>query len=175
MIEFMIIGAPRSGTAWAANWLSTDTTVCLHDPLWRWHYQDWDAIPVAKGMTMGVACTGILYWPGFLHEHPARKVILHRPIGEVNASLARLGIEPIADLESRLCLVGGMHMPWHALFEPNAARRIYEFLLQKRFDPRRHEELVRLNVQARLQRIHADPEVARRLVGELAAAVENRS
>jgi len=27
MINFMIVALPRSGTTWAANWLTTDTTL----------------------------------------------------------------------------------------------------------------------------------------------------
>ena len=29
---FFITGIPRSRTAWAANWLTTDTTLCFHEP-----------------------------------------------------------------------------------------------------------------------------------------------
>jgi len=31
---FFILGLPRSRTAWLANWMTTDTTICLHDA-WR--------------------------------------------------------------------------------------------------------------------------------------------
>jgi hypothetical protein len=29
---FFLTGMPRSRTAWMANWLTTDTTICYHDP-----------------------------------------------------------------------------------------------------------------------------------------------
>src|SRR5262245_11295408 len=31
MMPFFVPGLPRSRTAWLANWLTTDTSLCLHD------------------------------------------------------------------------------------------------------------------------------------------------
>src|SRR5437773_11222101 len=90
----MVLGMPRSGTAWAANWLSTDHTLCYHDPLWHRYYTELDEIESTK--RLGVACTGLALFPDFVNGHPARKVILRRPIGEVNASLTAMGTEPLA-------------------------------------------------------------------------------
>lgn len=89
MIDFMVIGLPRSGTAWAANWLTTDTTFCLHDPLAKYHHTELDGLVSDK--RLGVACTGLWTQPEWLNAHPAKKVILHRPLEEINRSLKAIG------------------------------------------------------------------------------------
>lgn len=33
MNPFFVTGLPRSRTAWMANWLTTDKTLCVHDPI----------------------------------------------------------------------------------------------------------------------------------------------
>lgn len=142
----MVLAAPRSGTAWAANWLNTDNTRCLHDPLWRHHYDDLDKIESDKDL--GISCTGLALHPTFLRHHLARKVVLHRPFKEINDSLARLGQNPLGKVwETALDQIPGMHAYWDDLFHPIKARPIYEYLLDRRFDPERHHELVDLNVQ----------------------------
>lgn len=164
MIEFMVIGAPRSGTAWAANWLSTDTTLCLHDPLWGSHYRDLDSIKSAK--VLGVACTGLAMFPHYLRTHPARKVILHRDRREIDQSLESIGFSPTPDgLLERLDEVDGMHVNWRELFEKPAP--LYEYLLRRPFDAERHAALRSLEVQASFEGIKVDRRVTARLLAEL--------
>lgn len=163
----MVIGAPRSGTAWAANWLTTDQTLCLHDPLWRMHYSDLDGIRSAK--TLGVACTGLALFQGWVNAHAARKVILHRNIDEVNASLAKIGMPFVGDdFEDRLQAIVGKHVWWRDLFE--RPREIYEYLLQRPFDGERHQALRELEVQMRFEGIQVDQAATARLLAELQRA-----
>jgi len=167
MIEFMVIGAPRSGTAWAANWLTTDHSLCLHDPLWRMHYEDLDRIQSKK--VLGVACTGLALFETWTNAHRARKLILHRNIDEVNASLYKIGMPPIGDeFEDRLQAIDGLHVWWRELFDRPA--RIHEHLLQRPFDPERHQALRELEVQMHFEGIHVDPAATARLLAELQRA-----
>lgn len=142
MIEFMVLGAPRSGTAWAANWLTTDTTLCLHEPLARWNSSNLDSLPSSK--LLGVSCTALALQSDFVNAHPARKVILHRPEAEIRLSMEKLKISGDYDFTA-LDRVKGMHVSWTELFV--APEEIYTFLLQRPFDAQRHAELVKLNVQ----------------------------
>lgn len=139
----MIIAAPRSGTAWAANWLTTDTTLCIHEPSTRWPYQEWDRISSDKAL--GIACTAsAVSHPTFIRAHPARKVILHRDLTEIRRSMERLKIA--GNFDPR-CLddIEGLHCHWRELFtDPEP---IYTHLLQKPFDAVRHRELTAFNVQ----------------------------
>lgn len=142
MIAFMVIAAPRSGTAWAANWLTTDTTLCIHEPLTRWSQEQLDGIASTK--TLGIACTVLARSPDFVNAHPARKVILHRPEREVRASMANLRIAGDYDFRA-LDRIEGRHCDWRELFTDPGS--IYTYLLGKAFDAERHRELVGMNVQ----------------------------
>lgn len=171
MIEFMVIAAPRSGTAWAANWLTTDTTLCLHDPLWQRHYLDLDHIESPK--VLGVACTGLALFEHFTSTHSARKVILHRNFDEIDASLAAIGMPPTTPkIRGMLDKIEGMHVHWRELFE--RPQPIYEFLLHRPFDPERHAMLCDLEVQTNFERIKVNPQVTARLIAEMQAATQER-
>jgi len=164
MIDFMVIAAPRCGTTWAANWLTTDTTLCLHDPLYTRHYDDLDAIESKK--MLGVSCTGLYHFPGWVRAHPARKVILHRPLAEINESLDALGFPLVthADL-ARLDEIDGMHLDWKSMFSDPA--QMYEFLTKKEFDAERHSELVHIEMQPKFIGLTINKDVGRRFIEEL--------
>lgn len=167
MIQFMVLAAPRSGTAWAANWLTTDHSLCLHDPLWRRHYLELDAIESKK--TVGVACTGLPLFGKWVNQHPARKVILHRNIDEVSASLRQIGMPPIGDeFEDQLRAIAGRHYWWRDIFERPKA--IYEYLLERPFDAERHAMLKDLEVQLDFEGVVVNREATARLLAELQAA-----
>lgn len=163
----MIIAAPRSGSAWAANWLSTDTTLCLHDVLFNYHYTTLDSIQIS-GKQLGVADTGIWAFPEFLKKHPARKVVFHRPQKEVNDALGAIGLPVIPDIEIKLKnITNANHYDWECLFDPIYADEIYEYLLEKPFDLERHKLLCQLNIQRDLGRIKPDPLITKRLINDL--------
>src|SRR5262245_48700974 len=173
MIKFMVIAAPRSGTAWAANWLTTDQTLCLHDPLWQCHYSDLDAI-VTRRPTLGIACTGAALFADWVNSHPARKVVLHRPIGEINESLDSIGMPPLqADFESRLMAIDGLHCYWRDIFEK--PRHIWRHLLPEvPMDWERHKMLTSLEVQMNFEGIRVDRAATRRLLLEVEASMVER-
>lgn len=165
MIRFMVIAAPRSGTTWAANWLTTDRTLCYHDPLYRWHYSELDAIESAK--RLGVSCTGLACFPDWVNAHPARKVILHRPENEVRQELVELGLPWMPDgfYRAQLDKIKGQHHQWTDIFE--RPREIYEYLLELPFDEERHAILREISMQPNFEQLKVDPAVTRRLVDEV--------
>lgn len=163
-IEFMIIAAPRSGTTWAANWLTTDTTLCLHDPLYQNHYSELDGIP--SRCKLGVSCTGLMYFPEWLNKHPARKVILHRDFKEIQESLASIGLPSTGEnYEDRLDIIQGKHYVWSDIF--NNPKPIYEYLLGKKFDAERHLELKKIWMEPNFNQINPTASVMQRFVDEL--------
>lgn len=163
----MVIAAPRSGTTWAANWLTTDTTLCLHDPLWTRHYSELDAIPTSKAL--GIACTGIALFPDWLNQHPARKVILHRPLNEVDASLAAIGLPPCGVAwRGVLERIKGAHVDWRNLWK--RPQEIYEFLLRRPFDAERFEQLRQMRVQPDFERVDIDHAHTQRMVRAISGA-----
>ena len=160
MIEFMVVAAPRSGTGWAANWLTTESSLCMHGLNARMHYSQWDSISSRK--LLGVSDPSISRFPVWLNAHQARKVILHRDGAQIAASF---GMENLADTDWGLDRIDGMHVDWNDLFDHPKA--IYEFLLQRPFDAERHAELVRLQVTCMPKRVTFDKGVYLRLMEEM--------
>jgi len=156
MIDFMVTGLPRSGTTWAANWLTTDTTLCIHDPLYKHKLHELDSLQTKK--RLGISCTGIWQLPDFLNTHPANKLIIHRDLSEVNDSLKNeMGVPTITDDESEsLYRIYGIHVNYTDLFDPVVAKDIYEWLLEKPFDAERHAYLVELNIQPNFGKLTFD-------------------
>lgn len=165
-IQFMVLGAPRSGTAWAANWLTTDSTFCLNDPLCKHHYSELDEIETPK--RLGIACTSSALFSDWVLKHPARKVILHRDLEEVDHSLTRIGMPTLPPIWRRGVLdrIEGLHVHWTDLFEQ--PKKIWSYLLPDLpFDEDRHALLRELDVQVRYEGVEVDPHTMRRLMGEL--------
>ena len=165
MIDFMLIAAPRSGTTWAANWLTTDTTLCLHDPLIKWTRDELMALE-APNRRLGIACTGIALFPEWVNAHPARKVILHRPLEEIDESLLQIGMTPVSKhWDGVLERIHGMHLDWQEMFvRPQA---IYEYLLDLPFDPERWALLREFNVQPHFAQVSINREATGQLMNEL--------
>lgn len=163
MIEFMVLGLPRSGTTWAANWLTTDTTLCLHDPIATTHYRDLDSI--RSHSMLGISCTGTCMFVDWVNNHPARKVILHRDITEIRKSLELIGLNDFQCDESVLNRINGRHHHWEELFDN--PQSMYEFLLEKPFNKERHNRLVDMNIQPNLSRMSIDPGLILMQSGEL--------
>jgi len=173
MIDFMVIGLPRSGTTWAANWLTTDATHCVHDPLYTTHYKDWDVLLPhrAPGRSVGVSCTGIWRWPEWLNGHPARKVILHRDVNEVRQSLADIGLPPIERTAAQqLGEIQGLHVPYTDLFDPSRAHVIWSYLTDRPFNIARHREISAIEMQPEFSGLSVGHEVTRRLMEEISRA-----
>lgn len=138
----MVLGAPRSATAWCSVWLSTDTTLCIHEPMARYRLTDLDKFQSTKAL--GIACTVLGLMPDVVNNHPARKLILHRDPKEVRESMQKLGIKGDYDFVA-LDRIQGMHCHWRKVFTEPAL--IYEYLLERPFDAERHAELTGLNIQ----------------------------
>jgi hypothetical protein len=170
MIAFMLLAAPRSGTTWAANWLTTDTTLCLHDPLYTKHYTELDSFKTEK--TLGVSCTGLAYFPEWVNKHPSRKIVLHRDISEIERSLEDIGLEmafPDVNYIINLESIDAIHLPWTDLFDN--PKFIYETLLERPFDAERHALLREIEMQPKFEGLTVGHNVTRRLVSEVSKAI----
>lgn len=171
-VAFMVIGLPRSGTSWAANWLTTSSTHCVHDPLRLASREAWSGLAQTAKVS-GVACTVGWHWPEWLNAQAARKLVLHRDLDEVGASLARLGYPaPAARLAARLDAVRGLHVSWRDLFDPEKATAIWAHLIGTPFDAVRHAALCDMRVEPRFEALAVRPEAARQLAADLRAALK---
>lgn len=173
MIDFMIVALPRSGTTWAANFFTEGRVMCFHDPLYTTHYSDWDRqlpLRAPEGAEVGVSCTGIWRWADWLNDHPARKVILRRDLGEIQKSMAEIGLPPLErSAEQMIQRVQGLHVPFTDLFDPAKAQKLWYHLTRNAgsFPAFRHRELVNIEMQPKFSGLSVGPEVTRRLVSEL--------
>lgn len=171
-LDFMVIGLPRSGTTWASNWLTNESVACIHDPLYTTHYDDWDAVFTERcaSRKVGISCTGIWRWLEFLALHPAKKVLLHRPLDEIKKSMDEIGMSHVdlSNAEDYLHSIDGLHVDHVDLFEPSRAKRIWDYLeLGSEFDELRHSLLVDIEMQPKFSGLSVGPDVTRRLIQEL--------
>jgi hypothetical protein len=138
--------------------------MCLHDPLWTHHYTTLDEIKSNK--RLGISCTGIYLFSDWVNKHPSRKVILHRPLEEVNASLDKMGLPMISESQhKRLDYIEGTHVQWTDIF--HRPKDIYEYLTGLEFDEERHKFLMDIEMQPRLQGLSMDKALTKRLIDEL--------
>ncbi len=145
MIDFMVIALPRSGTTWAANWLTTDSTICLHDELAYRTLSEIDK-EYKTNKKLGLSDTGVFFYGAKLKQHPAKKVILHRDISEINKSLNTLGLPSIEPQVSKLLdNIDGLHVHYQDLF--NSPEPIWDYLIGTKFDNERHHVLKQMQIQ----------------------------
>lgn len=176
VIDFMLIGLPRSGTTWAANWLTTEDSFCLHDPLYKIHYADWDKsenkiFPYGVGYSkIGVSCTGIWRFPEFVNKHPAKKVVLVRDFNEVQYSMSRMGLPELPKMtDMALMKIRAPRFMYSDLFRSKPARKLWEYLLgdADSFCPIRHARLCEMYLQPCFNKLEMNLEVTIRLRDEL--------
>jgi hypothetical protein len=152
VIEFMVLCAPRSGSTWVSNWLTTERTLCLHDPILTHAPEELDAIPCDR--TLGLSCSGLPLLADFVNRHPARKVIVHRDLEDVDRSLVNIGLSSLSKAwVGALDKVHGVHINFRDLFSPIMAADIYHYLTKQLFDEPRHHQLVRMHIDPEFNRV----------------------
>lgn len=166
----MVIAAPRSGTTWAANWLTTEHSLCLHDPLANYHYSQLDSI--TSDRMIGISCTAIANYRRYLGTHKAKKLILHRKHEEVQESLEKQGLPPLYhNWEDALNDIDGLHLHWKDLFFEVTAVHAYKYLTGLDMDIPRYRELIKLNVQPNFGSLSFNIEAAKKYVNDVIRAV----
>lgn len=155
-VDFWICSLPRSGSTWAANWLTTDSTLCLHDPEASGMTLadiDANAEKIGNGKRLGVATTAAWAQVDWLNAHPAPKLVITRSLGDINRSLERLGLPTMEESHYRdLDEINGMGSAVQVniadLFNPETAWRIAA-RLGVPFDADRHRVLSTFRVTPR--------------------------
>ena len=171
MIDFMVLGGPRSATTWAANWLTTDTTFCLHDPLLEYTVRQLENMTI-PGKRVGMSCTSALMWPDWVNAHPARKILLYRDLNEINSSLLRLGLVEL-DRASHLARLDAVKkipvFRYEQLFVPKYAEIAANYLGVP-WDVHRHDLLCQMNVQPNWKTLTVGKEAANQLLERIRSA-----
>lgn len=113
----------------------------------------------------GMACTGFWMRPDWVAELNCPVVVVHRHFDEVNQSLRRIGLpEAPRWMESRLAETSGMHVNYRDLFDQPAAADIWYALRGDVFDPIRHSEQCRMNIQPQYARCVPNASVLRQFM-----------
>ena len=146
MIDFMVLGLPRSGTAWLANLLTTDDTFCWHEALWSASLKKLDYLQYPGRL-------GISETSGFAHleqlnAHPSRKIIIDRPLDEINKSLIALDLPIMQDEEAVLhSKLEGYRIKFSDIFDYDRMSMAYNYILGKKLNVYRFNMLVDMNIQ----------------------------
>lgn len=142
----MVIALPRSGTAWAANLLTTDTSVCLHEAFMEFSIDELDSFKWPH--KLGIAETSGAFCADEINKHPAKKLVIERPIAEINQSAKKLDLPELTEhAKSLLDKVNGYKIDYKSLFDYKEMSKAYKFLLEKDLDPMRHALLCNLHIE----------------------------
>lgn len=153
-----MLGLPRSGTAWLANWLTTDTTLCLHDPFQRLP-EDWPS----DERRLGISCTGAYLFPKWLEQQTCPVAVIERDPSACDESLAELGLPSTSGLPAALARVQGRRWRFEDIWQEDTARELRSYLLPREaFDPLRYRLLRDLRVET--TKFTADTDVLAELV-----------
>lgn len=145
MIDFMVLGLPRSGTAWLANLLTTDDSLCLHESLMR--YSIADLHQTQHHGLFGIAETAGLFIDD-ARFYPCKKLIVERPLEEINQSLRSLDLPEIKVEYNQIYKeIVGYKMQFSDLFKYEHMSDAYNYLLGKRLSKARHDLLCDMEVQ----------------------------
>ena len=146
MIDFMVLALPRSGTAWVANLLTTDTSLCIHEAFMDHSINDLDNRSY-NGM-LGIAETSAFIKVDELNLHSAKKLVIERPFNEVNESIAKLGFKAMPSYSDDLMIqLKGYRIAFKDLFNYDIMAEAYYYLLRKELNQERHRMLCQMNIE----------------------------
>lgn len=154
-MRFAVFGLPRSGTTWAANWLTDAGALCLHDPIAD--HAPAELLRLDLGRPWGVSCTGLWAFEDVARQVAQRcpVVVLERDPAASDAALCRLGMSALPGwLHDRFRSAPGVRLPFDALWREEGARLIWSILRPDApFDVRRWRLLRDIRVEPILDRL----------------------
>jgi hypothetical protein len=159
MINFMVLAGPRSATTWLANLLTTDETLCLHDPFLEYTADQLQQIHI-PGRRIGISCTAALLHPEWVLAQRCPKILIYRDPREINASLRVLGMNELdhaRHLRRMQAIPGAKMYDWRSAFRTADAVDMCK-RLGVPFDLYRFRQLVNMNIQPQYQQLPLDRE-----------------
>jgi hypothetical protein len=158
VIDFIVLGLPRSATTWLSVWLTTERSLCLHDPFSTALPEEWHR----DARRFGISCTGAYLFPKWLARHECPVAIIERDGETVDAALARLfGSADTSALRAALAQVDGRRFAFESLWHEDNARDLWAFLLPGvPFDAMRYRQMTQIQIQPHLGKWRFDPRIA---------------
>lgn len=161
-MDFIVLGLPRSATTWLSVWLTTDHSLCLHDPFALGVPETWPR----DDRRFGISCTGAYLFPKWLRQFDCPIAIIERDAESCELSLRRagLGSAAVAALRQRLDKTDGRRFHFDDLWSEDTARDLWHFLLpQIPFDALRYHQLRETQIQPHLGKWRFDPNTAQEM------------
>lgn len=149
MNNFLILGLPRSRTAWLANFLCYDGLTCTHEGLngcntieeYRNKFVD----------NMGDANTGLAMFNFQRYFSDFKIIVIDRDIDSaVKFSIENFGLDltlSMKAIQKKLEVIPGLHIPYDEINDK--LEGIWDYLSPNQFNEKRAEMLIKLDVQVR--------------------------
>jgi hypothetical protein len=149
MSNFLVLGLPRSRTAWLANFLTYGDITCTHEGLNGCmslnEYKD------KFTKNSGDSNTGLAYFefePLFIDF---KKIIIDSGIRKsvefARKTYGRDSFDQIVKLKKRLDSIKGLHVPYHDI--DDNLELIWDYVSRYQFNEKRAAQLTKLNIQIR--------------------------
>jgi len=169
-LDFIVLAYPRSGTTWLANWLTTDHSLCLHDPWAIGTPETW--LPHFNLNFSGISCTVSALLPEWLQGYSCPIAIIERDRRDCDASLAAAGLMvPGEVVTAALDDVNARRFAFDALWTEDGARALWAHLLPHLpFNAKRYRLLRGMQIQPTPDQLAADVAGAERTFSDLLRA-----
>lgn len=143
-LDFIVMAYPRSGTTWLANLLTTDRSLCLHDPFGDGPPETWQH----DYRRRGISCTVAPLLPDWTARYDCPIAVIHRDRADCDASLRAIGLEPFTMTRWPRGTAPALHVEFDDLWNEASARQLWAHLLPGlRFDALRYRLLRDMRVQ----------------------------
>lgn len=156
--RFFVTGLPRSRTAWLSVLLTTDRSICFHEPSPRLNdISELEGVFASQFYDYaGASDSGLGFFiERILEEFAPRTVVIERPLAEVEESLAQFGL-PASNycellkekLEAAFAHPLVMRVPFAALDDWRWVQQLYWHLMPGlNFDETRFHELAKMRIE----------------------------
>lgn len=153
----MVLGLPRSATSWLSVLLTTDKSLCIHEPFAGGPPETWPR----DDRRFGISCTGAYLFPAWLRAHKCPTALIVRDPEAVDESLAAMGFGSTeGELQEAFAAADGRRFQFDDIWIEDEARALWEFLLPRvPFDALRYRQLVGLQIQPHMDKYRFDPDV----------------
>lgn len=156
MIDFIVLGLPRSATTWISVWLTTQASLCLHDPFAFGTPESWSR----DHRRFGISCTGAYLLPNWLKRQSCPIALIQRDAESCDASLARMGFGDTGELRAKFAQAEGRPFDFNSLWIEDEARELWTFLLPNvSFDALRYRMMREIQIQPHMGKWSFDPAV----------------
>jgi hypothetical protein len=155
-MDFIVLGLPRSATTWLSVWLTTDRSLCLHDPFASALPEDWPR----DSRRFGISCTGAYLFPRWLEQQQCPVAVIERDASACDQSLERMGLSGTGNLHEFLLSVDGRRFHFSGIWNEEKAQKLWAFLLPDiPFDSIRYRQMRDIQIQPHMGKWRCDHKI----------------